>query len=52
MGWWLPQLGQVNKDMLLMSPRIGTLTFLNMLTPFTASFTDKVCGVVTITEPV
>lgn len=51
MGWLLPQSGQVNMDMLLTRPRMGTSTFLNMLIPFTASLTDRVCGVVTITEP-
>ncbi|MNO09146.1 hypothetical protein D3C81_2321400 [compost metagenome] len=34
------------------SPRIGTLTFWNMLMPFFASSSAMSCGVVTITAPV
>lgn len=48
-SWW--QCGQLNSDMFCTKPSKGTFTFLNMLIPFTASLTARVCGVVTMIEP-
>ena len=46
------QWGHVKSDMFCTRPRILTSTVLNMLIPLIASFVARVCGVVTIRDPV